>query len=152
MVAAITSFRGPQRWLSNFEPCRLQPIDGLRPPTVEHAYQALKFDDPGCRRTILTAKTPGDARTLGQQPGMRTDWGGIKHFMMYSLLCQKFDWQDNPVLANRLLQTAPAALIEENDWGDRYWGTVNGEGQNVLGRLLELRREILRQTYEEPPF
>lgn len=34
-------------------------------------------------------------------------------------------------------------LIEGNNHGDRYWGVVNGEGQNKFGLLLmQIRSEI----------
>lgn len=26
--------------------------------------------------------------------------------------------------------------MEENNWGDKFWGTVNGVGENHLGKIL----------------
>ena len=34
-------------------------------------------------------------------------------------------------------------LEEGNNWGDKYWGTVEGEGKNMLGKLLMKVRAIL---------
>jgi len=45
-------------------------------------------------------------------------------------------------LRDRLL--AIEGLIEEkNSWGDTFWGTCEGVGQNHLGRLLMKTREKL---------
>lgn len=45
----------------------------------------------------------------------------------------------------KLLDTANKPLIEENWWGDKFWGVceTTGEGENWLGRLLmDLRNHI----------
>jgi predicted NAD-dependent protein-ADP-ribosyltransferase YbiA (DUF1768 family) len=35
-------------------------------------------------------------------------------------------------------------LIEENTWGDTFWGICKGQGENHLGRLLmQIRDELL---------
>ena len=61
---------------------------------------------------------------------------------MRSLLAQKF--RLGSPLGLRLLATGDAELIEGNTWGDRYWGIVNGAGENRLGTLLMDRRAELR--------
>ena len=35
-------------------------------------------------------------------------------------------------------------LEEGNNWGDKVWGTVNGEGENNLGKILMRVRKELR--------
>lgn len=47
------------------------------------------------------------------------------------------------VLEKKLLDTYGAELIEGNTWGDRYWGKVQGEGENMLGLTLMRVREGL---------
>ncbi len=42
----------------------------------------------------------------------------------------------NPELCRLLLSTGNRSLVEENTWGDTFWGTVNGYGENHLGRIL----------------
>jgi len=44
----------------------------------------------------------------------------------------------------KLEATAGAVLVEGNAWGDRFWGSVEGSGQNWLGRLLMEIREVTR--------
>ena len=56
-------FRGEYRFLSNFYE---HPIvyQGVEFKTTEHAYQALKFSDPGIRQEIIDAPTPGKAKLI----------------------------------------------------------------------------------------
>lgn len=35
-------------------------------------------------------------------------------------------------------------LIEGNDWGDTFWGMVDGEGENNLGKILMRVREEIK--------
>jgi len=59
---------------------------------------------------------------------------------MEEILYLKFT--QNPDLGDKLLATE--GLIEEkNSWGDTFWGTCEGVGQNHLGRLLMKTREKL---------
>jgi len=152
--APIGPFSGEYRWLSNFAPCTLTPwwvrVDGaelsITPPTVEHAYQASKFRHRVEHLVaILRAPTAGRAKRLGQQYPPSPDWDtqisaqmpcSLKMQSMGMLLTAKFDWTLNPTLNALLLATGTRELIEENEWGDTYWGTVNGVGTNHLGKLL----------------
>jgi predicted NAD-dependent protein-ADP-ribosyltransferase YbiA (DUF1768 family) len=62
---------------------------------------------------------------------------------MLDLLRLKFQI---PCLRDRLLATENRPLLEINEWGDTYWGVVNGVGENRLGILLEqVRTELRRQ-------
>jgi len=58
----------------------------------------------------------------------------------------KFD--QNPLLAKKLLTTYPRELIEKNHWHDNFWGacTCNrcSVGKNHLGRILMQVRSNLR--------
>ena len=47
-------------------------------------------------------------------------------------------------LAEKLLATGDEELVEGNDWNDRIWGKVNGQGENRLGIILMKVREELR--------
>ena len=52
---------------------------------------------------------------------------------MKDILMAKFE---DVELQRLLYETGDQQLIEGNNWGDRYWGQVNGEGKNRLGELL----------------
>lgn len=139
----IDSFRGRYGFLSNFyrhaRPIRL--LDGSECFTVEHAFQAMKTHDPGERRRIVAAKTPGKAKALGRRATLRPDWDREKLGIMREVLRLKF--QNNPELKDKLLETGDAELIEGNTWGDTFWGVCRGRGENHLGKLLmELRGDF----------
>jgi ribA/ribD-fused uncharacterized protein len=136
----ITQFRGNYRWLSNFWPAEVT-LDGVQYPTVEHAYQAAKSTNPEERLHILRAATPGEAKRLGRRVVyVRHDWAEAKLGIMEDLLRQKFR---HPQLREFLQVTAGTEIVEGNEWGDTFWGTYRGEGENHLGRLLmKIRDEI----------
>lgn len=61
---------------------------------------------------------------------------------MYEICKAKFT--QNEDLKEKLLATGNNILEEGNTWGDRVWGTVNGVGENRLGKILMRVREELR--------
>lgn len=139
MTKTIRGFFGRWRWLSNFWPAEVW-YQGVTYPTVEHAYQAAKTVSPIERQVIRACPTPGGAKRLGKGVNQREDWDTVKIPIMLNLLRQKFAQEP---LRSRLLATESNPLIEENPWGDRFWGISQGEGHNMLGRLLmQIRDEL----------
>jgi ribA/ribD-fused uncharacterized protein len=132
-MQTINRFRGQYHFLSNFYPSPVK-WEGIVYPTVEHAFQAAKTDLLAARRHIRDAVTPGDAKRLGRQVKLREGWQEARVGVMLLLLIQKFRYSSS--LADALLATGDARLEEGNTWGDRFWGTVDGEGRNTLGILL----------------
>ena len=60
---------------------------------------------------------------------------------MLELVRDKFT--GNYALKAQLLATEDEHLEEGNWWGDRYWGTCEGVGENHLGKILmQVRSEI----------
>lgn len=134
----ITAFRGNYRFLSNFYPCPVE-YEGALYPAAENAYQAAKTDREVNRAEFLSV-TPAVAKSRGQRVELRPNWETVKLEVMMAVLRAKFS---NPELRWELVQTGDAELVEGNDWGDRYWGTSNGTGENHLGKLLmKVRDEI----------
>ena len=134
----INSFRGEYSFLSNFEKCTIE-FEGLTYPSVEHAFQAAKTLDTD-KRLSFTKGSPGCAKRMGRRLELRPDWEEIKDSVMYACLKSKFQNDD---MRKKLIATGDAVLIEGNNHGDHYWGMVNGEGKNNLGRLLmQIRSEI----------
>nr|MBN1229138.1 DUF1768 domain-containing protein [Anaerolineae bacterium] len=132
-------------FLSNFHAAEVM-LDGLLYPSVEHAYQAAKTLIPEEREPIREAAESSQAKRLGRQSTLREDWDEIKIAIMEDLVRQKFTRHQD--LAERLLATGDAYLIEGNDWGDCFWGQVDGKGKNQLGRILMMVRDELRtQTF-----
>lgn len=139
----IDRFDGKCEFLSNFFRCEVW-YGGNTYPSVEHAFQAAKTDDPIEKYNIRQAATPGQAKRLGRRATLRTDWEGAKLSVMETCLESKF--QDK-TLAKWLVETGDAELIEGNNWNDTFWGVCKGVGENHLGKLLMLIRKRLN-----PPF
>lgn len=137
----IDRFRGEHYFLSNFWPARVS-WQGITYPTVEHAYQAAKTLLPSEQARIADCETPGKAKRLGRKIHVRSDWDEIKLKVMKDLLRQKFAHDE---LRAMLLETEHALLIEDNHWGDTYWGQSGGKGENWLGRLLMDVRDEIRE-------
>jgi ribA/ribD-fused uncharacterized protein len=143
LIAKIDSFQGSYRFLSNFWPTSVT-FDVVFYPTVEHAFQAAKTLDLRIRAEIRDCKTAADAKRLGRRAPLRPDWEKVKIPIMESLVRQKF--APNTELAESLLATGNADLIEGNTWGDRFWGVCRGEGENRLGKILMQVRAELRNA------
>ncbi len=141
-------------WLSNFHSGGFEE-SGLYWPTVEHYFQAQKFDSPDqelFREQIRTCGGPLKAKQLGKTTDymIRTDWDRevdgmvVKDQVMLHALRLKFS---DPDLREKLLQTGKRELVEVSRH-DTYWAKdLSGNyGQNRLGYLLMLLREELRNS------
>ena len=147
-----------------------RPIEynGVRFPSVEHAFQAAKFDDPEVAALLAGVASASDVKRLGGKRGqgdwptrfgrpaplMRSDWGDVKHAVLEELIEQKF--RNNPALAKYLVDTGDRQLIENStQWGDSEYGMVDPlarssgfqadrlRGQNVTGvALMNVRSRL----------
>jgi ribA/ribD-fused uncharacterized protein len=126
-------------------------------PTVEHYFQAAKFSGPGennlkYAQEILKQKTPALAKRLGSNRNppngakIREDWDKetehllndiilkTKDIIMINAIKEKFS--QNQDIQKGLLDTFPKILIEKSQT-DNYWGSGrNGEGLNMLGKII----------------
>ena len=139
MTEKIDQFKGKYRFLSNYYDCDVI-VDGLLYSNSEAAFHAQKCTLREEQYQFMRLN-PAEAKRLGRRVKLRSDWELIKSQMMYAVVKAKF--QQNPLLKKKLLDTGKATLIEGNTWGDRYWGQVNGEGKNMLGKILMRVREEL---------
>ncbi len=145
-MTKIDSFTGDNFFLSNFYNSQVK-YNGVTYRTSEHAFQAEKTMDPASRRRIRKAEKPGLAKRLGKLVPMRDDWENIKYNVMLEIVRAKF--AQHPDLAQKLLATGSATLIEGNNWGDKIWGAVDGVGKNWLGKILMQVRDELRQQTQK---
>lgn len=137
----ISGFRKDHYFLSNFFPSHVVYRDRCH-PTAEHAFQSAKNNSGEYMISILIAKTPGLAKKLGRQVKLVDDWEDIKDTVMEEVLLSKFS---DGELLRRLLDTGDNELVEENQWGDTYWGVCNGVGENKLGLLLMKIRDKFKK-------
>lgn len=114
-------------------------------PSVEHYYQAMKFnaDDPRFS-VILNIKNPDDTRLLTKTPeykiNRRKDFDKNKFMIMEKALRAKF--AQNPEAVKLLKQTGNAVLIKSCPICYKC-GFGEGSGENRIGKvLMKIREEI----------
>lgn len=138
----INSFKGKYYFLSNFYTSKVT-YDGVTYDNNESAFQSAKVTDKQ-ERENFSKLDPLSAKRLGRRVLLRDDWEDVKYNIMYDICKAKFTQNKN--LRKRLLDTGNAILEEGNTWGDKVWGTVNGIGQNNLGKILmDIREELKNQ-------
>lgn len=143
----IDRFEGPYRYLSNFYSAEIWH-DGIKYPSVEHAFQAAKTLDFGKRWEISYLGSPGDAKRAGRELELRPDWEACKFEIMMELVLQKFIRHQRLRLA--LARQGDIPLVEGNSWHDNTWGDchcpacAHTPGQNQLGLILMTVRKMVR--------
>lgn len=138
----IAGFFGEYRWLSNFEPCKLQYWF----PTVENAYQAakVKHEHVSHFRTMTPLEAKKRWRDYPLIDSSAKEWDKRKDEVMFYYLQQKFNPDWNPSLVEELKDTGSRELVELNYWRDNYWGVdLEIGGQNKLGKMLMQIRDAL---------
>ena len=121
--------------LSNMYPCSIWyegALDGkyiFR--SVETIFQMMKCDDDNEKKGFELLNG-FEAKKRGRRVKLRDDWNEIKLDVMRDILEVKFSIPD---LRNKLIRVNDE-IVEDNNWGDRYWGRCNGIGKNMLGKLL----------------
>lgn len=138
----IDKFEDEFWFLSNFfEPCPIEDR-GLVFNSVEAAYQAAKTTDLKLAEEFTKLRA-GPSKKKGKVVPLRPDWESVKIDIMEKLLRQKF--APGTELAEKLLATGSAELVEGNTWRDFFWGVCNGVGLNHLGKLLMKIRQDLKE-------
>lgn len=145
----IGRFDGEYAFLSNFS--RAEVLwDGLRYPSTENFYQAMKAEDPQ-NRALYQRMSAGQAKRSGKELPIRPDWEAVRLGVMAEALRQKF--APGTLLGFQLLETGKAGLVEGNHWRDCFWGVDpnynDGFGHNWLGTLLMRTRKWLRAGGDE---
>jgi GTP cyclohydrolase II len=118
-------------------------INGTYWPSVQHYYQAQKFQQKEHQEAIRRAKTPEAALALSRTlvADLVPDWQVSKVEVMRTALAAKFKQNDD--LQKILLATGNATLQKQSDT-EQFWGiTPEGKGNNTLGKLLMALREKL---------
>ena len=121
--------------LSSFSASAFE-LDQARWPTVEHYFQAMKFNSSELRERIRTAPNPAAARQLARRYfwRMRFDWKRIRETVMTRatyIKCRSY-----PDIARALLDTGDNPIIEQSQY-DYYWGRGrDGRGLNTYGKVL----------------
>ena len=134
----INEFKGKYYFLSNFYNAEIT-YNGYTFRNNEAAFQAQKCPS---RIKEFCDLNPSEAKRLGRHVCLRYDWEYVKEDIMYEVCKTKFI--QHPDLAQLLIDTGDAALIEGNTWGDTTWGVCDGIGENKLGNILMKIRDELK--------
>ena len=143
----INCFDGKWAFLSNFYWNEIEH-EGIKYPTNEHFFQAMNTLDMDERCQIANSLTPGQAKRMGRKVSLRPDWEDVKEDIMLEGLCIKFADEQ---LADWLVATGDAELVEGTTWHDNEWGDCscpkcrNIVGKNKLGKLLMKVRDMIKE-------
>ena len=124
----ILGFQGQYLWLSNF-------IGG-----VEQRYQAAKFTSQEDVDRVL-AMSPADAKRYGRRAKLDANWSEVRLTIMENAVRQKMESEP---YKSMLLATGERHIEEANYWGDCFWGTFNGVGDNNLGKIIMKIRDEMK--------
>ena len=76
------------------------------------------------------------------------DWDSKKEQIMYNICKNKFS---GVKMRELLLSTGDKELVNESNFANEYWGTKDGKGENVLGKILmRLRQEFKDNPVDNP--
>lgn len=130
----------PYGFLNNFKTARMF-IYHRWWNNVEAPYQSMKTVIPAEVDAIWAAKTPREARDLGQKVTLLEGWEFFKDRIMYECCMAKFLQHSD--LRKQLMDTGTEELIEDSPI-DSYWGCgADGTGKNMLGKtLMRVRHEL----------
>lgn len=150
-MKSISFYRANEKPYGAFSNLYRRPIvfEGVTYPTSEHAYQAGKARKKEVAEWLMAAPSPALLAMAAHglyQWDIAPNWSKTKFDRMLAVLIAKFSQHAD--LAALLLATGDAELVETarvDSAVNRLWGQVNGQGQNMLGRLLMQVRERLRE-------
>lgn len=136
-------FRDKYAFLSNMYPCEIR-YKGMIFSCTEAAYQSQKTSDITEQRKFQEYTGP-KAKRMGRKLPLDDSFDERKVGIMKELIDIKFK---NKELANAL-KNITGPIVEDNTWGDCFWGVCGGTGENHLGKILsEKRDELISENTE----
>jgi len=140
---AIAFYEQKHYWLSNFSSFQVF-YSGRLWPTSEHAYQAMKLEDPLFQEIVRNQTSAHAAMTLARTLPRRSDWDEVKIGIMEEICRAKLE--QHPYILKSLMKTGNRELIEASPI-DSFWGWGEDKnGRNELGKVwMRLREEKFAQ-------
>ncbi|GAB3106172.1 NADAR family protein [Aestuariicella hydrocarbonica] len=120
-------------------------LEGVEWPTVEHYFQAMKFEDSQYREKIRAATSPKQARKLGRNrfKRPRPDWKSIRTTIMTRAVYTRCKTHTQAYQA--LMDTDAKKIVESSSY-DYFWGCGRDRlGHNHYGVILTKVRDKLRE-------
>ncbi|MDK2776311.1 MAG: NADAR family protein [Pseudomonadota bacterium] len=120
-------------------------LDGFEWPSVEHYYQAMKFDDADYRERIRQAETPKAAAKLGKSRWKKRRKNWKKNSITYMTRATYIKCRTHPEVAEMLLKSGELE-IKDLSMYDYFWGTGRDlRGENRFGKMLMGVRNKLQE-------
>ena len=120
-------------------------LDGKVWKTSEHYFQSQKFSGTEYEEEIRLLDSPMKVAQIGRnrELPLRKDWEQAKDDVMRRAVYAKFS--QNKEIRDVLISTGQEVLVEKTS-NDYYWGCgTDGNGQNMLGKILmEVRKELCK--------
>ena len=140
----IIGFKDEYSFLSNFYNHTVK-VNGLFYRNNVAAYIAQLYTNKQQQR-YFTKLLPSAAIRLHESThvDIPADWDSKKEQIMYNICKNKFS---SVKMRELLLSTGDKELVNESNFANEYWGTKDGKGENVLGKIL-MR---LRQEFKDNP-
>jgi ribA/ribD-fused uncharacterized protein len=114
---------------------------GIQFEASEIAYVYSKCANKEQAHQIAILGDPYEAKKLGKSVQLIENWNKRKVKIMHEIVYAKFS--QNPMIASKLA-ALEGDIVEENTWGDTFWGVCNGTGDNYLGQILMQVRKTLK--------
>lgn len=128
-------------------------LDDFEWPTVEHYYQAMKFDNNNYRLQVGNSASPQEAskfaKSLLRRFSVRKDWRKVKTTVMTRAIYIKC--RSYPEITDRLLATDNKRIVENSQF-DYFWGCGRDKrGHNHFGKILmNVRNKIQEEMTSRP--
>ena len=124
-------------------------LDGAEWPSVEHYYQAMKFEDADYREQIRNAEHPKQAAKLGHAKlkKRRKDWK--QNSVVYMTRAVYTKCRTHPEVTQALLESGEIKIANLTMY-DYFWGSGRDmRGKNNYGKVLMSVREKLKEEADQ---
>lgn len=128
------NFRGELAFLSNMYKTNIY-FEGQIWPSAENIYQSFKTNNE-LERSIFVTMTPQQSKAYWKSAPIRNPSFMVNR-LEYMKLALEAKFNQNPFLLSKLCELPDERITETNTWGDTFWGTCNGVGEDHLGKLLK---------------
>lgn len=137
----IVGFNDTQNFfLNNKYSCSVHILN-RRFGNAEAAFQAHKTKESQIRN-IFTTLDAVSAQSLGRDLVCYNGWENDRLRVMLLVIFEKF--RQNSDILTKLINTENQKLVAVSISQESYWGTHNGEGKNMLGKILMYIREYFK--------
>ena len=142
-------------WMGNMAPYPIK-FDGKVWLTSEALFQSMRFDDDNVKEIIRGEKSPMGAKMKAKKnrdqmvvvPMSELDVENMRK-------CVKMKFDAHPQLKRQLMNTKDSLIYEDignrngerhKFWGAKKWSESEGDGNNMMGKILmDLREEYLKE-------